>query len=58
MLAAAKELPIEWFAIGILIACAILAPLLLGYGLGKEKGKDEERRKNGKHSKSQRAPGL
>ena len=45
---AARELPIEWVSIGILITCAILVPLLLGYGLGKEKGKDEER-KRGKH---------
>ena len=51
MLSAAKELPVEWFAIAILITCAILAPLLLGYGLGKEKGKDEERKKH-KHAKN------
>ena len=45
-----RELPIEWTALGVLITCMILAVMLLSYGVGKEKGKDEER-KRGKHLK-------
>lgn len=39
----------EQAALGLLIFCLIMVPLLLGFGLGKEVGRDEEK-KRGKHS--------